>query len=104
MELDFQKEKQKIAALSDAELVARLRNPKVSATERMLVEAEIARRGLNRHQAPPQHEPAIVPRRGGINLFSILVILLIAGSVIAGILEDLGIDVVEWLRNLFEKK
>ena len=105
MELDFHKEKQRIAALPDAELIARLRNPKLTATDRMLVEAEISSRGLNRRRVPPPAEqPMPEPRRSGINFFSILVILVIAGSVIAGILEDLGIDVLEWLREFFEDR
>ena len=107
MELDFHKEKERIAALSDAELIARLRNPKLSATDRMLVEAEISRRGLNRRQVPArqqQQQPMPEPRRSGINFFSILIILVILGSVVAGVLEDFGIDVLEWLRELFEDK
>lgn len=105
MELDFQKEKQKYTGLSDAELVGRLRDPNASATQRMLIEAEIARRGLDRRttiQSAPVEEPQVpeLVRRGS-NLFSTLVIVIIVVSIIAGVLEDMGLDLIELARDWF---
>lgn len=105
MELDFQKEKKKYENLADSELVARLRDPNASATQRMLVEAEIARRGLDRHapieSAPVEERPTPELVRRGSNLFSTLIIVVIVVSIIAGVLEDMGIDLIELAREWF---
>lgn len=98
MELDFQKQKQRFASMGDAELVGRSRDPGASATEKMLIDAEIARRGLDRRQTqpPPQSMPE---RKSGGGWFSILFFLFVLGSILAGILDDMGIDVLDWLRD-----
>lgn len=102
MELDFNKDKQRVAEMSDAELIARIRDPRINATERMLVEAEIARRGVNRHRQPNvPPEPAKRGSRFASNLISLVVIGGILLSILAGILDDMGIDIVEWLREFF---
>lgn len=101
VELDFQKHKQKIAALSDRELVGRSRDPNASATERMLIEAEISRRGLDRRSPPPAstEPPQLAKRSSG--LFSAAVIIVILFSIISGVLDQLGIDLIEMLREFF---
>ena len=105
MELDFQKEKQKYADLADAELVGRLRDPNATATQRMLIEAEIARRGLDRRgpvqSAPVEERPTPQLVRRGSNVFSTLVIVVIVVSIIAGVLEDMGVDLIELARDFF---
>lgn len=104
MELDFQKEKQKYADLSDADLVGRLRDPDASATQRMLIEAEIARRGIDRHNfraAAPEERPTPKIVRRGSSMFSTLVIVVIVFSVISGVLEELGVDLIELAREFF---
>ena len=102
MELDFNKEKQRIAGLSDAELLARIRDPAISSTDRMLVEAEISRRGVDRRRVTAPGRP-VAPTRSkrGSNFFSLVIVVGIVVSILAGILEDMGIDVIEWLREFF---
>lgn len=101
MELDFQKQKQKIVAMSDSELVAKLRDPGASPTERMHIEGEIARRGLDRRSpAPPQQAPPQLARRSS-GLFSAVVMIVIVFSIVTGVLDQLGIDLLELLREFF---
>ena len=102
MELDFHKDKKRIADLGDSELIARIRDPAINATDRMLVEAEISRRSLDRHRpirTKPQPELAKTGR--GAKLIPIIIMIAIVGSIVAGVLEDLGIDIFEWLDDLF---
>lgn len=102
MELNFNKEKQRVAQMSDAELIARIRDPRLSATDRMLIEAEISQRGVNRHQRV-ELPPAPVKR--GSKLLSNLISLIIVGgivlSIVASMLDDMGIDIIEWLLEFF---
>lgn len=102
MQLDFQKEKEKVQALSDAELVGRLRDPAATATDRMLIEAEIAKRGLDRRVAvaAPRQEPPKLAKTGS-RVFSSVFIIIVLTSIITGVLEQFGVDLVEWLRDLF---
>ncbi|NNF60782.1 MAG: hypothetical protein HKO55_02915 [Gammaproteobacteria bacterium] len=101
MELNFNKEKQRVAEMSDAELIARIRDPRINATDRMLVEAEIARRGVNRHQrVSVPREPEKRGSKLMSNLFSLLIVGGIVISIVASMLDDMGIDIIEWLREL----
>ena len=99
MELDFQKSKQRFAAMSDSELVSRSRDPDATATERMLIDAEIARRGLDRRYVPDVPDSMPV-KKSGSSWFSWIFFVFVLGSIAAGILDDLGVDIVEWLRDL----
>ncbi len=100
MELNFQKEKKRVASMPDASLIALLRDPAISGTDRMLAEAEISRRKLDRNRAvPTQPQPELIKRRGS-RLLPIIIMVGIFGSILVGMLDDMGIDVVQWLRDL----
>lgn len=100
-ELSFQKDKQRVQEMSDLQLAERARDPNASATERMLVEAEIARRGFDpRSVTMPHADPVAQPRRR-TNLASIIVIAVFLFSIIAGLIEEMGVDAIEWLRDFF---
>ena len=106
MELDFNKQKQRVAGMSDAELIARLRDPAINATDRMLIEAELSRRGTRRGHIAPIGNSEIAPKRSKLlsNVISLLIVIGVVGSILAGILEDMGIDIIEWLREFFAGK
>ncbi|MDH3647303.1 MAG: hypothetical protein OER80_11055 [Gammaproteobacteria bacterium] len=101
MELDFHKEKQRIAEMSDAELVAQTRNASISSTDRMLVEAEISRRGLDRRRIVAQGPRSDTQTKSRSNPIGLLVFVVIALSIVSAILDDMGFDVIQWLRDLF---
>ncbi|MBT8132267.1 MAG: hypothetical protein KJO35_08355 [Gammaproteobacteria bacterium] len=103
MDLDFQKEKQRIADMSDAELIAQLRNPKVSATDRMLIEAEISRRGISKRNYSRPGEN-LIERKKRSNPIGLLIFVVVFLSILTTILEDMGIDLVQWLRDFFLEK
>ncbi|MBT8130864.1 MAG: hypothetical protein KJO35_01235 [Gammaproteobacteria bacterium] len=102
MELDFNKEKQRVSKMSDTALVARLRDPSLQATDKMLIEAEISRRGLERrHVMAAAPEPVAEPGQKKSSPFGLLIFVVVAFSILSTILDDMGIDVFEWLRNFF---
>ena len=104
MDLDLQKHKKAIAGLSDADLVARRRDPGATATQRMLIDSELSRRGIDSNQLRIAAKPEGARRSKPVSLIPIGIMIVIFASVGLGILEDLGFDVFEWLKKFFETR